>query len=597
MLREASPWLIALSIAAALFAGLTPVALVLASGSLSGRISSALAAGGPSSEVHSVYVAFVIVLGLFLLAEVLVPIQNRLRWLVTKRVDGAARRHVMSAALAGSDMTHLHGDEYRDAMGLAHGLIRWSATPGGGAAGIIGVSRDYLTGFTAAIILATFHPLLAVAALGVALFLRVRWREATIRIINVWIESHAERSEGWYLTELGVGRTAAHEVRLFDLPSWLGGRITAAGLRAWTPTWRQRIIGMGRTTSVQLILTGTVAMAGLLWAGRAAAKGDLGVGELVVFVSTLFLVLGTGRYFDDDTAVEYGNKVLPAVRTLDRLAASAVRAESGRRTTPFDSAPTLELRDVSFAYPGSDAYVLRHIDLEIPAGTSIALVGVNGAGKTTLVRLLCGLYPPTAGEVLIDGLDIGRIDPNTWHRSIAPMSQEFLRLAATVADNVGVGAVEDLENRGGIETALNEAGAARFVERLTDGLDAPLAARYADGTDLSGGQWQRLGVARAIFAIQHDARFLILDEPTANLDTMSEEGVVRRLVEDTHGAVTTLLVTHRLALARRADQICVVADGRVAERGTHDELIRAGGRYADAFAMQASLYPLEEAGA
>src|SRR4051794_22875342 len=358
----------------------------------------------------------------------------------------------------------------------------------------------------------------------VALFLRVRWREATIRIINVWIESHAERSEGWYLTELGVGRTAAHEVRLFALPSWLGGRITAAGLRAWTPTWRQRIIGMGRTTSVQLILTGTVAMAGLLWAGRAAAKGDLGVGELVVFVSTLSLVLGTGRYFDDDTAVEYGNKVLPAVRTLDRLAARAVRAESGRRTTPFDSAPTLELRDVSFAYPGSDDYVLRHIDLKIPAGTSIALVGVNGAGKTTLVRLLCGLYPPTAGEVLIDGLEIGGIDPDTWHRSIAPMSQEFLRLAATVADNVGVGAVEDLENRGGIEIALAEAGAARFVERLTEGLDAPLAARYADGTDLSGGQWQRLGVARAIFAIQHDARFLILDEPTAQ----PRHGVGRR---------------------------------------------------------------------
>ena len=155
MLHEASPWLIVLSIAAALFAGLTPVALVLASGSLSGKISAALTAGATSSEVHSVYVAFVIVLGLFLLAEVLVPIQNRLRWLVTKRVDGAARRHVMNAALAGSDMTHLHGDEYRDAMGLAHGLIRWSATPGGGAAGIIGVSRDYLTGFTAAIILAT----------------------------------------------------------------------------------------------------------------------------------------------------------------------------------------------------------------------------------------------------------------------------------------------------------------------------------------------------------------------------------------------------------------------------------------------------------
>jgi ATP-binding cassette, subfamily B, bacterial len=248
------------------------------------------------------------------------------------------------------------------------------------------------------------------------------------------------------------------------------------------------------------------------------------------------------------------------------------------------------------SYPGSDEPVLRDVDLDVPGGTSVALVGVNGAGKTTLVRLLCGLYRPTAGDVLIDGKPLAALDPDAWHRSIAPMSQEFLRLAATAADNVGVGAVEHLQDRGGIRTALADAGAARFAEKLPQGIDTMLAARYADGTDLSGGQWQRLGIARTIFALHHGARFLILDEPTANLDTMSEEGLVRRLLDETRGAATTLLVTHRLALARRADQICVIADGRVAERGTHEELLRVGGRYADAFAMQASLYPLEGAG-
>jgi ATP-binding cassette subfamily B protein len=596
MLGEVSGWLVGLAAVVALFAGVTPVVLAVASGALSARISSALAANGAAEQVHEVYAAFIVVMAFFLLSEILLPAQNRLRWLITKRVDGSARRRVMDAALSGSDMTHLHGDEYRDAMGLAHGLIRWSATPGGGAAGTIGIARDYVTGFAAAIALATFHPLLAVAALAVALYLRVRWRQATLRIINVWIESHADRREGWYLTELGVGRTAAHEVRLFHLPGWLGSRINGAGLRAWTPTWRERIVGMGRSTTWQVILTGFVALFGIVWAGRAAATGSLGVGGLVVFISTLFLVLGMGRYFDDDTAVEYGNNTLPAIRTLEQLATNAVDAESGRPANTSDSPPTLEFRDLSFAYPSSADPVLHDVDLEIPAGTSTALVGVNGAGKTTLIRLICGLYRPTSGDVLIDGTPIGEVDLDAWHRSIAPMSQEFLRLAASVADNVGVGAVENLEDRDGIRIALDDAGAGRFVEKLPDGMDSLLAARYADGTDISGGQWQRLGVARAMFALQHGARLLILDEPTANLDTLSEESLVRRLLEGTRGTATTILVTHRLALARRADQICVIADGHIAERGTHDELLRLGGRYADAFAMQASLYPLEEAG-
>jgi ABC-type multidrug transport system fused ATPase/permease subunit len=256
--------------------------------------------------------------------------------------------------------------------------------------------------------------------------------------------------------------------------------------------------------------------------------------------------------------------------------------------------PTLELRNLSFTYPGSAEPVLQDVDLQVAGGTSIALVGVNGAGKTTLIRLICGLYRPSRGDVLIDGTSIGGLDLDAWHRSIALMSQEFLRLAATAADNVGVGAVENLEDRDGIRRALEEARAARSVEKLPKGMDSLLAARYADGADLSGGQRQRLGIARAMFALHHGARLLILDEPTANLDTMSEEGLVHRLLDGTRGSATTLLVTHRLALARRADQICVIADGHVAERGTHEQLLRAGGRYAQAFAMQA--FPLSAGG-
>jgi ATP-binding cassette subfamily B protein len=250
---------------------------------------------------------------------------------------------------------------------------------------------------------------------------------------------------------------------------------------------------------------------------------------------------------------------------------------------------------VSFRYPGGEHDVLSGVDLTIPAGGSVALIGMNGAGKTTLVKLLYGLYPPSRGTIFVDGADLRTLDPSAWHNLIAAMFQEFVRLPVTVRENVAVGAVEHLDDVRGARAALAEAGADRFADRLAEGAESLLATRSADGTDLSGGQWQRLAIARALFALRHGARFLVLDEPTSNLDTSSEERLVRRLLDGTRGTATTLLVTHRLALARRTDRIYVLEHGRVLESGTHGGLLELNGRYASAFNMQASLYPLEEA--
>jgi len=594
LLRDVSWPLVCAAFLSAAVAGVLPTALILASGSLTRRIQDAVAIQGRDAGAEPVYGAFALVIGLFLLSELVVPIQSRLRWLVLKRVDGAARGRCIRATLRGTDMTHLHDPEFLKAMRRVHGLVHYSATPGGGAAGMVGLLRDYLVGLSAAVVAAAYHPAIAALALAIGLFVRLQWRAQVIILINTWIEAGPSFSEARYFAELGLGRRSAHEVRLFGLRDWIGQRVHTAGIRGWTPTWDRRLYALARPAALDAVLTIGAAVIALLWVARASIDGDLDIGDVVVFVSAVFSVLALGRTFDDDLALEYGGVMLPSLNTIDRLSAEASISERSRRAPRANAPPRIELLDVSFRYPGAQDDVLQRVTLEIPAGTSAALVGVNGAGKTTLVRLMCGLYAPQRGTVLVDEVDLRELDLDEWHRRIAPMFQEFLRLQLSVAENVTVGAVERINAGEAARSALAEAGALGFASRLPDGVDSLLATRYADGSDLSGGQWQRLGIARALFALKQGASFLILDEPTSNLDTSSEERLIRRLLEGTHGTATGLLVTHRLALARRTGRIFVLDGGRIVERGTHEELLSIGGRYAGAFNMQASLYPLED---
>jgi ATP-binding cassette, subfamily B, bacterial len=592
MLRSAPRSLVAGAITVSLIAGVLPVGLILAGGLLSNRIAEVVAADAGKRDVGPVYGAFTIVMALFLAAQVMVPVQSRVRWLLAKRVDGVIRARVMRASLTGTDLTRLHGDGHLEAMGQVSGLVRWSATPGGGAAGVVGVASNYLTGFAAAVVLGVRQPLLALLTLVVALAMRVRWRREILAIVDRWQDGQRDRSEAQYLVELGLGRVAASEVRLFGLRDWLRQRITAAGVRSWVPSWRQRRVGMGTTALIELAGPGVVSVIVLVWAARATVHGSLNVGDLVIVVPALFAVLAIGRTFPDDMAVQYGLRTVPAIRLLEEQAERTAIDESTGGIRLAGHAPTVELRGVSFAYPGGEL-VLRGVDLTLTAGTSTALVGVNGAGKSTLLRLLCGLYPPSTGQINVDGVDLHALDLPSWHRLTAVMFQGFLRLPVSVFENVAVGFIENASDVEGVRAALVEADAASFADRLPDGLESQLSTSFVDGTDVSGGQWQRLAIARALQALNHGAAFLMLDEPTSNLDTASEERLVRRLVEETRGRATTLLITHRLALARRCDQIVVLDGGHVAEQGSHEQLIELGGRYAAAFGMQAAMYPLE----
>ncbi|MEQ9004462.1 MAG: ABC transporter ATP-binding protein, partial [Pseudomonadales bacterium] len=220
----------------------------------------------------------------------------------------------------------------------------------------------------------------------------------------------------------------------------------------------------------------------------------------------------------------------------------------------------------------------------IPAGSSLAIVGVNGAGKTTLAKLLCRLYDPQAGRITVDGVDLKDLAIDGWRSRVTAVFQDFIRFERSLRDNVAPGVPPGPDTDAAIERALAAAGATGLA-----GLDQILAKGYPGGTDLSGGQWQRVALARALFAVERGAGLVLLDEPTAQLDVRGEAEIFRRVLAATR-QVTTILISHRFSTVRQADRICVLEHGRVVELGSHDELMAAGGRYRHMFELQASRF-------
>ena len=264
-------------------------------------------------------------------------------------------------------------------------------------------------------------------------------------------------------------------------------------------------------------------------------------------------------------------------------------------TTPAPKRLTsgIVLRDAGFAYPGSDQAVLSHINLSLPAGSTVALVGENGAGKTTLVKLLARLYDPTEGAVLVDGVDLREIRPGDFRRQMSAGFQDFTRFEFTVREAVGIGDLDRMDDEEAVWAALRRGDAVGLVDDLPGGLDAQLGKRFSGGVEVSGGQWQRLALARAF--MRDEPLLLLLDEPTAALDPAAEHALFERFAAAAKQAAArtggiTVLVSHRFSTVRMADRIVVLENGQIIETGTHEELVAAGGHYAELFEMQARAY-------
>jgi ABC-type multidrug transport system fused ATPase/permease subunit len=258
---------------------------------------------------------------------------------------------------------------------------------------------------------------------------------------------------------------------------------------------------------------------------------------------------------------------------------SAGALSSSGRSIAQTSAPLIRFRDLTFSYPRG-APVLDRFDLTIPAGSSMAIVGQNGAGKTTLAKLLCRLYDPQSGVIEVDGRDVREFTLESWRNRVTAVFQDFIRFELSVRENVApAGAPDEV-----ILAALEAAGASTLGS-----LDTVLARGYEGGTELSGGQWQRIALARCLCAVKQGAGLVLLDEPTAQLDVRGEAEIFERLLAATRHC-TTILISHRFSTVRHADQICVLENGKVIELGTHRELIALGGRYRTMFDMQAKRF-------
>jgi len=280
-------------------------------------------------------------------------------------------------------------------------------------------------------------------------------------------------------------------------------------------------------------------------------------------------------------ALDGASAPVASVLRLRPAMAPAGALSAGMRT-PDARAPRTELRvrDLRFTYPRTDRQIYDGLDLTVPAGSSLAIVGQNGAGKTTLAKLLCRLYDPDSGAIEVDGVDLRDLDVDAWRGQVAAVFQDFVRFDLSLRDNVAPNGAPDED----ILAALRDADA----EHLAD-LETPLAKGYEGGTDLSGGQWQRVALARALCAVRRGAGLVLLDEPTAQLDVRGEAAIFDRILAATHD-VTTILISHRFSTVRHADRIAVLERGRVIELGSHDELMRAGGRYRTMFELQASRF-------
>ncbi len=393
------------------------------------------------------------------------------------------------------------------------------------------------------------------------------------------------RREMDYLRVLGGSKEAAKELKLFGLKDFLVGRFTTLADRIYV---EDDSLARRRLMAGALLSTlGTVgyygAYAFVIW---RTVTGVLTIGTLTLLSGAILQASGNMQQIFSLVA----SIADQALFLTDLLAFFAmkptIRSKPSARLAPRPILRGFEFRDVSFHYPGNNRLVLNRLNFTLHPRERVALIGENGQGKTTIVKLITRLYDPTDGQVLLDGVDLREYSLEDLYREIGVIFQDFMRYEMTARKNIGVGRIDALEDIDQLRDSAAKSMAAEVVAKLPQGYDQMLGRRFDGGVDLSGGEWQKIALARAYL---RNAQVLILDEPTAALDARSEFEVFQRFAELTEGKMA-LFISHRFSTVRMADRIVVLEHGNISEEGSHDQLTRRAGRYAEMFEMQAASY-------
>ncbi len=388
-----------------------------------------------------------------------------------------------------------------------------------------------------------------------------------------------------YLRQVGGSKEAAKELKLFNLSGYLTDRFRSLSQQIYEEnvSLNRRRLFWGGLLSIlgQLGYYGAYA-----YSIYRTVQGRYTIGDLTLITTAIMQAMANIQMaFSTASGVADQALFLTDLLAFFEMKPRVESKANGLRT-PRPIRTGFEFRDVSFAYPGTSRRVLSNFNFSLRPGERVALIGENGQGKTTIVKLITRLYDPTDGQILLDGVDLREYDLADLHSEIGVIFQDFMRYEMTAKENIAVGRIEVPHAEGEIEHAAEKSLAAGVVAKLQGGYDQMLGRRFEGGVDLSGGEWQKLALARAYL---RDAQLLILDEPTAALDARSEFEVFERFAELTHGKMA-LLISHRFSTVRMADRIVVLEAGRLVEEGSHTQLMALGGRYAAMFEMQAASY-------
>lgn len=502
---------------------------------------------------------------------------------LARQMDIVLRRRLIEAEARPAGLGHLEDPAMQRRIAVAQGLANRLGGPAGGLLGMAGRAQVLLAGGSCAVLLGWVQPLLAVVLTAVNLTVGWWLRQEYLRLVEHLHLDPGVLRRTKYLHDVLVAPGAEKEVRVFGLGRWFMDTHHGEWLRVASAAWRDRRISWWKIAAGAVLFGAGQAVAFAVLAASWRA-GSISIAGLVVGVQASLGLLQFAAVTEFDRLAHIGWEAVDALIEIE--AGVPLLTASGTRDPGTAPLREIEFRDVSFSYPdGTPA--LHDVCLTIRAGGSVAIVGRNGAGKSTLLKLLLRNYEPTAGQILVDGVPLAELDPVRWRTRVATLAQDFVRLPLNVRENVTgpsrVGADEKV-----LAEVAEQSGLDSIVADLPEGWETILSRQIRGGTDLSGGQWQKVALARAMYALRVGARLLALDEPTASMDIEAEREVYDAVIDAT-AEQTLVLVSHRFATVRRVGAIFVLDGGRVVESGDHVSLMDRGGLYAQMFDAQAAV--------